>query len=127
MEDKTVLVSSSEVQHESTDCEAKKPNGVQKSGEKTERKEKKSSEARSQTRFISPVLGFSLIVCIGGVLGGYSHGFPSPTLLELEQAYERGERITAFPSDSILAGIFGVSTQPHSPPITVRNYYITSY
>ncbi len=71
------------------------------------------------TTTAGPVLAFALIVCLGGVLGGYSHGFPSPTLLDLERAYERGERVIAFSSSSIYEGIFGVSfcssNQPHPP------------
>lgn len=73
--------------------------------------EKKKDVPSSQTGSVGPVLLYSLIACIGGVLGGYSHGFPSPTLLDLEKAYERGERVNAFPSSSVYAGLFGVSVQ----------------
>ena len=67
-----------------------------------------SEEKRGMTSVV-PVLCCALIVCLGGVLGGYSHGFPSPTLLDLQRAYQRGERVTAFPSSSIYVGLFGVS------------------
>lgn len=80
-------------------------------------KSRSSKEEKSETGAVGPVLLFALIACIGGVLGGYSHGFPSPTLLELELAYERGERVTAFSSSSIYEGLFGVScNQPHPLP-----------
>ena len=64
---------------------------------------------KPQTGSLGPVLLCALVVCVGGVIGGYSHGFPSPTLLNLQKAYEKGERVTAFQSSSIYAGIFGVS------------------
>ena len=63
----------------------------------------------TETGRICSVLALSLIVCIGGVIGGYSHGFPSPTLLELQKQYENGDRVDAFSSDSFYAGLFGVS------------------
>ena len=63
----------------------------------------------SITGRVGLVFVFALIACIGGILGGYSHGFPSPTLLQLELAYERGERTIAFSSKSIYEGLFGVS------------------
>ena len=72
-------------------------------------KAKTSPEEKSKTGRIGPVLLFALIACIGGILGGYSHGFPSPALLELETAYQGGERVTAFSSSSIFEGLFGVS------------------
>ncbi len=74
-----------------------------------------SGSARKRTGSVGPVLTVALIVSIGGVLGGCSHGFPSPTLLDLQEAYEEGERVTAFSSSSIYAGLFGVSlqNQPH--------------
>ncbi len=55
------------------------------------------------------VVVISVVVALGGVIGGYSHGFPSPTLLDLQREYERGERVSAFSSSSVYAGIFGVS------------------
>ncbi len=81
-------------------------------------KTSKTSEERSQTGQVGPVLLFAIIACVGGVLGGYSHGFPSPTLYELEIAYQSGERVTAFSSSSIYEGLFGVSyivAEPVSP------------
>ena len=84
---------------------------------------------KSQTGTVGPVLAFALIVCLGGVLGGYSHGFPSPTLLELEIAYQGGERVTAFSSSSIYEGIFGVSqlsAQQPAPPTTLLAVFIDS-
>lgn len=120
MEDESglVLYNSEEVERNMLiECREKKLNGSQ-----TDCREYKSSESSKdckgktcQTSLVSPVLGFSLIVCIGGVLGGYSYGFPSPTLLDLEESYESGERVTAFPSSSIYAGIFGVSPAPPIP------------
>ena len=73
---------------------------------------------KTKTGSVGPVLVYSLIVCVGGVLGGYSHGYPSPTLLDLQEAYERGDRVTAFSSSSIYAGLFGVSSPTPSlaPP-----------
>ena len=79
--------------------------------------------AESQTGSISFVVVVSLIVSLGGVLGGYSHGFPSPTLLDLQEAYDRGDRVTAFSSSSAFAGLFGVSQcvhQPHPPCIPAK-------
>ena len=67
-------------------------------------------EKKSETGRIYVVLALSLIVCIGGVIGGYSHGFPSPTLLDLQNLYENGDRVNSFPSNSFYAGLFGVST-----------------
>jgi hypothetical protein len=69
----------------------------------------KPPSVQSQTGSIRFVIAVSLIVSIGGVLGGYSHGFPSPTLLDLQLAYERGDRVTAFSSSSDYAGLFAVS------------------
>ena len=71
-------------------------------------------EQKRSTGSVGAVLTFALIVCVGGVLGGYSHGYPSPTLLELDRDYQRGERVVAFSSSSIYEGIFGVSPAP--PP-----------
>lgn len=71
----------------------------------------------SQTGSISFVVVISLIVSLGGVLGGYSHGFPSPTLLDLQEAYDEGDRVTAFSSSSVYAGLFGVSLS-HTHPLT---------
>ena len=73
-------------------------------------KKSKAVEEKSKTGRLGCVLLFALIACIGGVLGGYSHGFPSPTLLELKIAYDRGERVTAFSSSSVYEGLFGVSS-----------------
>lgn len=85
-----------------------------------------SVEEKAKTGSVSFVLLFALIVCIGGVLGGYSHGFPSPTLLELELAYESGERVTAFSSSSIYEGLFGVSCRPAPPTsITIMVYSLS--
>ncbi len=67
-------------------------------------------QTRSSTGRVGLVLVFALMACTGGILGGYSHGFPSPTLLQLEIAYENGERTTAFSSKSIYEGLFGVSS-----------------
>lgn len=61
------------------------------------------------TGLVSCVVAISMVVCIGGVMGGYSHGFPSPTLVDLQEDYDAGERVTAFSSKSAYAGIFGVS------------------
>lgn len=76
---------------------------------------------QQSTGFVGYVIIISLMVSIGGVIGGYSHGFPSPTLLNLQVAYERGERVTAFSSSSVYAGLFGVSPcmqkQPHPLPL----------
>ena len=83
-----------------------------------------TAEEKSKTGSVGPVLLFALIACIGGVLGGYSHGFPSPTLLELELAYERGERVTAFSSSSIYEGLFGVSCRPAPPTYTINSLFI---
>jgi hypothetical protein len=69
-------------------------------------------ERKQSTGFVGCVVAISLVVSIGGVIGGYSHGFPSPTLLGLQQRYERGERVTAFSSSSVYAGLFGVSLHP---------------
>ncbi len=55
------------------------------------------------------VLVYALMAAMGGVIGGYSHGFPSPTLLDLQEAYDSGERETAFSSSTAYAGLFGVS------------------
>ncbi len=68
-------------------------------------------EQAVESGFSVPLLLCALVACMGGILGGFSHGFPSPTLLELQQAYEGGERTTAFPSNSFYAGLFGVSCQ----------------
>ncbi len=64
---------------------------------------------RNKTGRVWVVLVYALIAALGGVIGGYSHGFPSPTLLDLQQAYEGGERTTAFSSSGAYAGVFGVS------------------
>ena len=78
-----------------------------------EKSKKKSVEfEKSATGFVGYIVVISLIVSVGGVLSGCSHGFPSPTLLDLEEAYRRGDRVTAFSSSSIYAGIFGVSPTP---------------
>lgn len=63
----------------------------------------------SSTGRVWAVLGYALIAALGGVIGGYSHGFPSPTLYDLQEAYSNGERTTAFSSDGAYAGAFGVS------------------
>ena len=78
----------------------------------------KSAAAKSKTGSVGPVLFCALVACVGGVIGGYSHGYPSPTLLDLQEAYERGDRVTAFSSSSIYAGLFGVSSPTPSlaPP-----------
>ena len=86
-----------------------------------------SAEERSKTGSVGPVLVFALIACLGGVLGGYSHGFPSPTLLDLEIAYEMGERVTAFSSRSIYEGIFGVSSPFCSKPAPPISLAIVKY
>ena len=86
-----------------------------------------SQQKLRKTGSVAPILAFALIVCIGGVLGGYSHGFPSPTLLDLQIAYERGDKVTAFPSSSIYVGIFGVSVcKPAPPPSFWDSSYIFS-
>ena len=77
---------------------------------------KETPKHRSKTGSVGPVLGFALIVCLGGVLGGYSHGYPSPTLLDLQRAYQSGERVTAFSSSSVYEGIFGVRRASPAPP-----------
>lgn len=66
------------------------------------------SKTEAPTGRVLPVLAICLVVCTGGVIGGYSHGYPSPTLLDLQRQYEDGDRVTAFSSGSIYAGIFGV-------------------
>lgn len=72
----------------------------------------------ARTGLVGSVLLYSLIVCIGGVIGGFSHGFPSPTLLDLQKDYDGGQRVTAFPSSSVYAGLFGVSAHVHPAPPT---------
>ena len=62
-----------------------------------------------KTGRVSTVVVYALIVSIGGVIGGYSHGFPSPTLIDLQMEYDKGERVAAFPSSCFYAGLFGVS------------------
>lgn len=57
---------------------------------------------------VSIVVLYALIVSIGGIIGGYSHGFPSPTLIDLQIEYDKGERVTAFPGSCFYAGLFGV-------------------
>ena len=69
-----------------------------------------------RTGLVSCVVAISLVVSVGGVIGGYSHGFPSPTLLDLQEDHDAGERVSAFSSKSIYAGIFGVSI--HAAPPT---------
>ena len=92
-----------------------KPSELEVQEKNTSSRPHTSSEAAAnstkdtKTGRIGPVLLYALIVCLGGVLGGYSHGFPSPTLLDLEEAYQQGERVNAFQSSSIYAGLFGVS------------------
>ena len=77
------------------------------------------SKVEASTGRVIPVLVICLVVCTGGVIGGYSHGYPSPTLLDLQRQYEGGERVTAFSSSSVYAGIFGVrSCSPAPPTIT---------
>lgn len=76
-------------------------------------KEKKDSVQRPpeqmETGFSVPLLLCAVVACMGGVLGGFSHGYPSPTLLELHQAFLNGDTVTAFPSTSFYTGLFGVS------------------
>jgi hypothetical protein len=78
------------------------------SGGRDERLCENGSAEGSQTGSVGVVIVISLIVSIGGILGGYSHGFPSPTLLDLQLEYERGDRVTAFSSSSNYVGLFGV-------------------
>ena len=87
-------------------------------------KANKMESPTTSTGRVGPVVVFALIACIGGVLGGYSHGFPSPTLLQLEIAYRGGDRVTAFSSKSIYEGLFGVSAlevKP-APPICMLQH-----
>ena len=71
--------------------------------------EAKIKKKESGSVLTMTVVLYALIVSIGGVIGGYSHGFPSPTLIDLQTEYDKGERVTAFPSHSFYAGLFGVS------------------
>ena len=75
-------------------------------------KEKPVEFEKNATGFVGYIVVISLIVSIGGVLSGCSHGFPSPTLLDLEEAYRQGDRVTAFSSSSKYAGTFAVSPTP---------------
>ena len=72
-------------------------------------KRPKSPEDPVDSGFSAPLILCTLVACMGGVLGGFSHGFPSPTLLELHQAFLNGDTITAFPQSSFYTGLFGVS------------------